>query len=322
MAELAQPPEDWVTVRIEACGICGTDVEEYTTGPVLIPTQDHPLSGRKAPLTLGHEAVGVIDGRGNRARIDEGTRVAIEGNMFCGQCYWCKRHQYSLCSTLACLGLMGDGGLAERMLAPAYMCLPLTSATPSPEAVLAEPLSVAVRAVRRAGIRLGSTVGVVGCGTVGNLVVQAARLAGAATILAIDSLDSRRELAIRVGATAAVAPAHAQEAALQLTRGIGIDFTIEAAGNPPAAAAAVRLARKGGRTVLLGVFSGDVPVDMMDLLLGEKEIVASLSHVWDEDFSVAVDLINARQVILEPLVTDRIRLVEIVTHGFEQLLAE
>jgi (R,R)-butanediol dehydrogenase/meso-butanediol dehydrogenase/diacetyl reductase len=248
--------------------------------------------------------------------------VAVEGNLFCADCYWCRRHQYQLCVQLGSLGLMGDGGLAESMLAPAYMCMPLDPGVPSAQAVLAEPLSVAVRAVGRAEVTLGSSVGVIGCGTVGNLLVQAARLAGANKLLAIDPVQSRRDLALRAGATLAVGPDDAQEAAMQLTDGIGLDRTIEAAGTATAAAATIRLARRGGRAVLLGVFAQPVPVDMIDLLMGEKEIAASLSHVWDDDFSTAVDLINSGRVLLDPLITDRIALHDVVTKGFEQLIAE
>jgi threonine dehydrogenase-like Zn-dependent dehydrogenase len=104
-------------VKVDACGICGTDVEEYTDGPIIVPTDPHTLSGRCAPLTLGHETVGVVDVAGEGASLQPGTRVAVEANIFCGDCFWCSHHQYQLCSSLASLGLMTDGGLAEYVLA-------------------------------------------------------------------------------------------------------------------------------------------------------------------------------------------------------------
>ena len=314
-----QPGPGWVTVKIAACGICGTDVEEYTAGPVIVPTTPHPLSGRQAPLTLGHEPVGTIVAAGPDVELALGTLVAVEGIRFCGECWWCRRHQYQLCEKLAALGLMDDGGLAEALAAPAFMCLPVDSAVDPAEAILAEPLSVAVRAVRRGGVTAGSSVGVVGTGTVGLLTVQAARLSGAHPILAVEGLPARRRLAESFGAVA-VEPERAAEAARDLTGGIGLDVTFEAAGNPAAARAAALLARKAGRVVLLGVYPGDVSFDMLDLLFGEKEIVGSLSHVWDEDFSVAVGLINRGQVRTAELITDRIGLDDVVEGGFAALL--
>lgn len=316
------PPPGWVRLKLDACGICGTDVEEYSQGPNLVPRAPHPLTGRKAPLTLGHEGVGTVEEAGAGVELSPGSRVAVESNLFCGSCWWCRRHQYQLCEKLGALGLMADGALAEYLLAPEFMCLPLGGHVPVHHAALAEPLSVATRAVRRARIHLGSTVGIVGSGTIGLLALQVARESGAQTVVVSERLPERRKLALRLGADLAVDPDEMLDAAGELTRGVGLDVTIEAAGNPAAAAAAVRWARKGGRTVLLGVFDGAVPVDMMDLLLGEKEIVASLSHVYDEDFATAVNLINEGRVEIEPLITDRINLADVLEDGFLRLVEE
>lgn len=316
------PGAGWVRLAVEACGICGTDVEEYTSGPIMVPTSPNALSGQSAPLTLGHEAVGVVTEVGPDVELPLGTRVAVEANMFCGSCFWCLRHDYQLCPSLCSLGLMADGGLAEQLLAPAYMCIPYGDHVPAEHAALAEPLSVAVRATRRAGITLGTTVGIMGAGTVGLLCVQAARLAGARTVVVVERHEARRKLALKLGADVAVAPEEALTAGLDLTGGIGLDVTIEAAGNAAAAAFAVTLARRGGRAVLLGVFSEAVPIDMMDLLLGEKTVLASLSHVYDVDFTTAVHLIDRGQVELEPLITDRITLADVVEGGFEALIAD
>ncbi|HZQ26523.1 MAG TPA: 2,3-butanediol dehydrogenase [Acidimicrobiales bacterium] len=316
------PPAGWVRLRVQACGICGTDVEEYTSGPVIIPTAPHPLTGCMPPLTLGHEAVGIVESRGEGTTLEVGTPVAVESNLFCGRCWWCRRGEYQLCPDLASLGLMGDGGLAEVMLAPEYMCIPFSTDVSAEQAALAEPLSVAVRAVTRAGIGLGSTVTVLGAGTVGLLTVQAARLAGARIVVAVERLPERRALAQQLGADLAVSPEDAAEAVVDATDGLGPDVAIEVAGNAAAAAAAVRLLRPGGRAVLLGVFDDTVPIDMVDFLMHEKTVTTSLSHVYDQDFTNAVSLIDRGAVQLDPLVTDRISLAEVIEKGFKALVAE
>lgn len=320
--EPASPGPGWVRLAVEACGICGTDVEEYSSGPLVVPTTPNRLTGACAPLTLGHEAVGVVTEAGAGVALAVGTRVAVEANMFCGTCFWCLRHEYPLCPSLCSLGLMADGGLAEQMVAPAYMCIPYDNHVLAEHAALAEPLAVAVRAVHKADITLGSTVGIVGAGTVGLLCVQAARLAGARVVVAVERLEERRKLALKLGADVAVTPEEALSAGLDLTGGTGLDSTIEAAGNAAAAAFAVKLARRGGRTVLLGVFPEAVPLEMIDFLFGEKTVLASLSHVYDDDFRTAVDLVNRGLVELEPLITSRIGLSEVVERGFEALLAD
>lgn len=320
--DVGEPPAGWVRIRVEACGICGTDVEEYTDGPNIVPTRPHPVTGRSVPLTLGHEAVGVVEAAAPDVTLELGTRVAVEGNLFCGECHWCRRHQYQLCASTASLGLMADGGLADHMLAPAHLSIPVASHVAPADAVLAEPLSVVVRAVSRGGVGMGTNVCIVGAGAIGLLAVQVARLAGAERVTVVERLERRRRLALDLGADLVVGPAEATEAARDLTGGRGADVVIEAAGNPAAARHAVRLVRRGGTAVLLGVFDEDLPIDMMDFLLGEKRILASLSHVYDTDFTEAVSLIERGAVRTAPLVTDRICLDDVVEEGFKALVAE
>jgi len=315
------PPPGWVRLRVDACGICGTDVEEYTLGPVLVPTSPHPLSGRCAPLTLGHEPAATVESCGDGVSLAAGTHVAVETNWHCGECWWCRRGDTQLCRTVATLGLMGDGALAEVMLAPASMCAPLSASVPAAHAALAEPLSVAVRALRRGGVEAGATVGIVGAGTVGLLLAQVARLRGAAAVLVVDRVAERRRLAARFGAVA-VAPEDAAPAALDLSGGVGLDTTLEAAGNSRAAQAALALARRGGRTVLLGVYDDVVPISMLDMLVNEREVVASISHTFAGDFTEAVAMIDAGAVELDPLITDRIPLARVVGDGLDALVAE
>jgi hypothetical protein len=116
-----------VIIRVGACGICGTDLEEYRAGPLFIPTDaPNPLTGRMAPLILGHEFAGeVVEvGRGvTEFRV--GDRLAPDVLITCGSCFWCQRHQLSLCDSMAALGLMGDGGLAEYCRLPVNMAVKL-----------------------------------------------------------------------------------------------------------------------------------------------------------------------------------------------------
>lgn len=314
------PPPGWIRAKVEVCGICGTDLEEYLRGPAFIPLEPNPLTGRHAPLTLGHEIVGVVDAVGDGVSLEAGTPVAIETNVFCGHCYWCTRGQYPLCADLTPLGLRTDGGLAEYVLAPAYMCIPYASHVDPELMALAEPLAVAVRAVRRGGVTDGSVVGIIGAGTIGLLIAQVSRLAGAATIIAVDDHTPRAQLALQLGADQVATSSTAADVIAAATAGVGADICFEAAGSAQAAGAAITHARKGGRAVLLGVYDDIVGIDMIPFLLGEKEIHASLSHVYDQDFTEAVRMIERGQVDVRPLITHRIGLDDVVTHGFDVLV--
>ncbi|MDQ1689306.1 MAG: (R,R)-butanediol dehydrogenase / meso-butanediol dehydrogenase / diacetyl reductase [Frankiaceae bacterium] len=301
IADPESPPAGWVRLRVEACGICGTDVEEYLHGPVVL---------RGAPLVLGHEVAGVVEEVGPDTSFAIGQRVAVEGNLVCGRCPSCLRGEANLCRDNEQLGLQRDGGLAELMLAPEAVCAPIRSSVPPELAALAEPLSVAVRAVRRGRVS-GATVAVVGAGPVGLLLAQVARLQGADRVVLVDPLASRRQLAVALGADEAVEPGAGGE----------YDVVFESAGNAAAVESSVLLTRRGGTTVLLGVTDQAVRLAMPDFLVAERTLLSSMSHVFDPDFTTAAELINEGKLTLEPLITDQVSLDRAVSDGLDALVA-
>ena len=305
-----------VQLRVGWCGICGTDVEEWLSGPGFIPVDaPHPITGTRAPIILGHEFAGRVVAVGDGvAEPQTGQRVAVDTIVFCGTCHWCRRGEVTRCPQLGGLGLHGDGGLAELCNAPARMCLPLPDTVADDEAPLVETLAVAVRALRRGMLRPGEQVAVVGAGAVGLMAVQAARAFGAGSVAVVEPLAGRRSLACRLGADRAVPPDDA--AVLQA------DVAVESAGRPHAVATAVRALRSGGRAVLLGLGTRPVSVLPMDLVGAEKSIIGSLSHVWDTDFRVALGLMGRGVVQAAPLVTDRIPITAAVSGGLELLRDE
>lgn len=315
----ARIPAGWALIEVLACGICRTDLEEYLNGPIVVPATPHPLTGGKAPLTLGHEAVGRIVLANAADAPVTGTMVAVEGNIGCGTCWWCERRQYPLCEQLASLGQMGDGGLADFMIAPAGVCIPVPESVAAQQAVLAEPLSVVCRALRRrAGDLAGTRLAVFGAGTIGLLTLQAALVLGAAEVSVIDPDPGRAELALRLGAARFATPADADKMRPEFRAG-GPDLVIECAGRPEAVEAAIRLVRRGGTAILLGVHDADLSINQLDFVLAEKTLTSSLSHVYDEDFPAALDLLGAGRIDTESLITSVIPLSRTVTDGFDQL---
>lgn len=312
-----------VIIRVGACGICGTDLEEYRAGPLFIPVgAANPLTGRQAPLILGHEFAGeVVEvGRGVTA-FKAGDRLAPDVLITCGECYWCKRNQLSLCDSLAALGLMGDGGLAEYCRLPVNMAVKLPAGLSDDHAAMAEPLAVAVRAVRRGRMLAGETVAVFGGGTIGLFCLQVARAAGAAEVFVVEPLANRRDLAQQLGASAVVDPRHEDAvAALRgYTRGIGPDLVLEASGAVPVTPVAIQSARKGGRIVLVGLPVAPTSFNFFQVVAAEKEIIGSLSHVYDEDYTTAVRWLGDGRVLAEPLISARIPLNRLMEDGLRRL---
>lgn len=305
-----------VQLRVAACGICGTDVEEYRNGPIFIPVGvPNPLTGRAAPLTLGHEFAGEVVAVGAGVTSPRpGDRVAVDTLIFCGTCYWCQRHQVNLCERLAALGLMADGGLAELCNAPVHTLLPLPDTVSDEAGALAETLAVAVRALRRGRLVVGERVAVIGAGAVGLMALQAAIASGATTVTVVEPRAERRRLATELGASAVLSPAGVLD--------VEADMVVECSGSVSAVVSAIQAARKGGRIVLVGIYGQPSEVNFLDLVGTEKELIGSLSHVYDEDFAAALALLGRGAVRAEPLVSDRVPLERALEDGLLALVRE
>jgi len=305
-----------VQLRVSWCGICGTDLEEWQDGPLFIPLgAPHPVTGAMAPIVLGHEFAGVVTAVGEGVTEPApGQRAAVDTIVYCGSCYWCRRGEVIRCPSLGALGLHADGGLAALCNAPARMCLPVPDSVPDDEAALAEPLAVAVRALRRGGLQPGERVAIVGLGAVGLMALQAAIAFGAESVAVIEPLPERRALAMRLGADRHVPAGDAAA--------VGADVAVECAGSPAAVETAVQALRAGGRAVVLGIGTRPVTVPPLDLVIGEKSIIGSLSHVWDEDFRIALGLLGRGAVQAAPLISDRIPISAAVSGGLALLRDE
>ena len=269
-----QPGPGQVLLRVLRTGICGTDLEEYLEGPV-------DLDVSRGPVVLGHEVLAQIIHDGD-AGLPEGTVVVPDVVLGCGSCALCARHEPGLCRRLRVRGLHVDGGLAELIVAESSTLVVVPPHVGLDSAALVEPLSVAVRALRKAGDLAGRRVAVVGAGTVGQLVVRALLGRGATAVLAVDPEEARRALALDGGATEAAAPEDARA-------GMGsFDIVVECAGTRSAVDLAFALVAPGGRLVLVGTGDEEMPFPVRRVVLDEIRVVGSAAHVWDVDVAAAV----------------------------------
>lgn len=318
--QIPRPGPGELLLRVAWCGICGTDIEEYRDGPVVIPVgRPNPLTGQRAPLTLGHEFAGTVVEIGpGETGFARGDRVVPDVSLFCGECHYCRRHQYALCLSWATLGLHGDGGLAEYAKVPAAICRALPDAIGDEEAALIETTEVAVRAVHHGAVRLGDSVVVVGDGAVGLITAQVARAAGASSVILLGHHAARLEVGRRLGVDAALDSRQTswRDAVADLTGGLGADVAIECGGGAAAIDDAIGATRKGGRVVLLAVIGTPVPIDTWAIVAGERTVIGSVQHHFDDDLPIAIDLIASRRVDVQPLITRRIPLERVVEEAF------
>ncbi len=317
------PGKGEVKLRIDYCGICATDIEEYLFGPQFISHRaPHPLTGKMLPLTIGHEMTGtVVEAASNVEGVQLGDRVVIHGMLSCGDCRWCREQQTTQCPSMTAVGFAIEGGLAEYMTWPASQTIRLPDQVTSRAAALVEPASVAYHAVRRSRLAPGERVAVLGAGTVGMLAIQAAKARGA-QVFAIDRREMSLDLARELGADATI---HVEgtdvgQALKDLTDGIGTDVIIDAAGGPNTPELAVEWVRTGGRAVLVAIYTAKPQFDFNSLVMTETELIGSVGYLR-EDVEAVVGLIASGAIKTTPLISDIIGLDDVVDVGYPRMLA-
>jgi (R,R)-butanediol dehydrogenase/meso-butanediol dehydrogenase/diacetyl reductase len=294
-----------VLLAVTYNGLCGTDVTEYTKGPMMVPLlARHPGSGHVGPTTLGHEFVGEVVEAGPGAERWLGRRVASGAGVSCGACGQCRRGRTNLCDRYYTLGLSTHGGLADFVAVPAATLREIPDSCADLDAALAQPLAVGLHAVGRSGVGQGDTVVLLGAGAIGSFIL--AGLAGHdGRVIAVDIEAGRLETARRLGATETVLidPAATDEQVRDMLPG-GADVVIEGSGVPGAAQRAVRLVSRGGIVLLVGLVKAPQSLDTTDLVLREITIYTTVAHVCDADLSRALDLLDRRP--LATLLVDRV----------------
>jgi L-iditol 2-dehydrogenase len=293
------PHEGEVLLRTRAVTICGSDIHAWGEGQV---------GGVKwsAPFVPGHEVSAVVEDA-NGADLPLGTPVVVDPAASCGHCDMCRMGNFHLCRKVLFLDLPPIHGAMRELFAwPACRVFRIPDSFDLVEAPLLEPLSVAVHAAELAPALDGAVVAVVGCGAVGLLMLQMARLKGAKTIIAADLVPERLALASQLGADQVIRAGDGATAAtlLSATDGRGVDAAFEAAGPPEALRACIEATRPKGHITVIGVPSED-DYALPAVPLRRHELTLQFVRRQNENFPEAIALVQQGKVRLGPLLTHR-----------------
>ncbi len=298
-------PED-LLVRVRACGVCGSDVHGF----------DGASGRRIPPLVMGHEAAGVVEQIGaDVSGFAVGDRVTFDSTVYCGACFFCRQGRVNLCDNRMVLGVScGDyrrhGAFAEYVAVPYRIAYKLPDGLSFEHAALVEAVSVAVHAVNRTPVQLGDSVVVVGAGMIGLLVIQAARAAGAGTIIAVDLAEERLQLAAQLGADHAINSGleDATAAVAALTEGRGAAHAFEVVGAPATIHAAIGSTRKGGNVTLVGNLAPQVELPLQAVVTRELTLRGSCAS--SGEYPACLDLIARGTIDVAPLISAAVPLAE------------
>jgi L-iditol 2-dehydrogenase len=288
-----------VLVRVEACGICGSDIHGY----------DGHTGRRIPPLVMGHEAAGVVAEVGaGVTRFRPGDRVTFDSTVYCGGCFFCRRGDVNLCDNRNVLGVScGDyrrhGAFAEFVAVPEHIVYRLPESLSFEQAAMIEAVSIAFHAVNRTPLKLGQSVVVVGAGMIGQLVIQTLRRAGCGKLIAVDLDDDRLELARRFGADDAInaKSPDVQARVLDLTEGRGADLAFEVVGAAASFNTAVQSLRKGGSLTLVGNLAPKVEMPLQQIVTRELTLIGVCAS--SGEYPACIDMMARGQIDVRPFIS-------------------
>jgi len=283
-------------LQVKAVGVCGSDLHWFAEGGI----GDAQL---EYPLILGHEFAAITDG---------GERVAADPAIPCGKCEHCQQGHPNLCLQMVFAGHgTQDGALRESMTWPRSCLFPLPDGLSDTDGAMLEPLGVAIHAVDLGKLRAGMSVGVFGCGPIGLLIVQLARLSGASNVIATDVLAHRVEAAKSFGAHQAILAEAGQELGeiRAATNGRGVDVAFEAAGEQEAVDVSVAAVIPGGKVILVGIPSDD-RTSFSASVARRKGLTIKLVRRMKHTYPRAIELVSKGLVDVRSLVTHHFPLAE------------
>jgi 2-desacetyl-2-hydroxyethyl bacteriochlorophyllide A dehydrogenase len=290
--EPPEPARDEVLVRVEAAGICASDV--------------HGVSSRSPrrtpPLIMGHELCGEVVGAGSAAnRHLVGCRVAVNPQVPCGDCRWCRSGQENVCGQRGLIGGTRPGGFAELVSVPLRCVHPLSTDTPAEVAVFAEPLATCMHALSLAPARFAESAVVLGAGAIGTLAAQLLRTSGARRVIVSEPVAARHAGVEEVADTV-VRPEELHETVMELTGGVGADLSVDAVGTVGTRPDSLRVLRTGGCALWLGMHAQEATIPAFDAVVREQRVIGSFAYT-NVEFGHALGLLESG--LFAPVVSRR-----------------
>lgn len=295
---VGEPKSHQAVVKIASSAICGSDLHIFKG--------KHPSA--PLPVTIGHEFAGEVVAIGNKvSKVKTGDRVTVEPVITCRKCNACRTGNYGYCENISFTYRNGDGAMADYITVEEPYLYKLPDHLSYNAGALIEPLSVAVHAVRRADIKLGERILVIGAGAIGILIAALCRKRGAAEIAIVDFSQKRLNMALKLGATIAINPLEHDvlNTVSKITNGIGMDKTFECVGLEVTFNQAIMSLRKNGLATIVGIFeNSNITIPATRFITHEIKVQGSQGYCWD--FPIALEM--SKQIDLEKLITHTFKL--------------
>ncbi|NMB42331.1 MAG: zinc-dependent alcohol dehydrogenase family protein [Firmicutes bacterium] len=297
--------DDEVLVRVRACGVCGTDIHIFCG--------EEGAAKTPSGTVLGHEFAGEVAQIGRNVRgLLVGDRVSVDPNKLCGYCEYCRKGLGHFCTGMVGIGTTTNGGFAEYCAVPASQVYKVSESLSFEEAAMAEPISCCLHGIDLCNIKCGSTVAVIGCGMIGLLMVQLAKLSGAARVIAIEPVAEKRQKALEFGADMVIDPLCKDVAtALKMAGYTQIDVVIECVGKTQTIQQAIDIAGKYSVVMMFGLTAPDDEIRIKPFEFFKKEITLGSSYINPYTFPAAINLLESGKLDVTSMVYRKAPLSEL-----------
>jgi len=291
-----------VLIRVKACGVCGTDLHIFAGAQGA--TQCNP------PVILGHEFSGIVEAVGAAVtRVSVGRHVTVNPNISCEACTYCRRGDPHFCEEMSATGINHDGGFAQYCAVLEKQVHVLPDHVSFEEGAMCEPISCCLHGIDLAGIRCGDTVMIIGGGTIGMIMLQLARMGGAATTILLETNEKRFALARALGADHVLNPIKDDvQAALQTICRGDVRVVIECVGRAETVENAIAYAGKAATVLIFGLTDPDCAIPYQPFAAFKKELTIKTSYVNPNTQGRAADIIASGRLNLADLISDRVAL--------------
>ncbi|HAQ19850.1 MAG TPA: galactitol-1-phosphate 5-dehydrogenase [Prolixibacteraceae bacterium] len=289
----------WVLIKVEACGICGSDVHGM----------DGSTGRRQPPVIMGHEASGVI----HETAPDvwgwmKGDRVTFDSTISCGQCFFCQREEVNLCENRRVLGVScneyrQNGAFAEFIAVPAHILYKIPENISFEQAAMVEAVSIAVHATSISSVKKNDTAVVIGCGMIGLLCIQALKAAGCARVIAVDQVDEKLEIAQELGADLTFRSTDPEliQQILNETESRGADITFEVVGIELTVNLAINCTRKGGTVTLIGNLTPEVRIPLQKVVTRQLKLQGSCASAGE--YPLCLEMIASGTIKVDRMIS-------------------
>ena len=303
--EARTPGPGEVKIKVEACGVCGTDLHIYSGA--------EGAAKCTPPTILGHEFSGVVYEVGaGVTSLKPGDRVCVDPNDMCGGCYYCKIGKAHFCENMIGIGTTTNGGFAEFCTVREKQVYQIGDTLSFEEGAMAEPIACCLHGMDLTGVKTGDAVMIIGGGTIGLIMLQLAKLSGAATLIVVEPVKAKREQALKLEADLVIDPLQESVSEVLTSHGLPpLNAVIECVGRKETMEDAIRYTGKGGTAMLFGLTDPacEIPLQPFDIFKREIKITASFINPYTQNRAVA--LLQSGKINVKDLITDVVKLDDI-----------